>query len=86
MTQEQVEQRAWRRLEHGLVADGVETARGTGVSNNDDGPDFIVLNEGSINYTMQEDQQPYLVFTPSGSVTTAADVLYHAVVNIDRPV
>lgn len=64
---------------------GTETAMGAGNSNTANNPNFIVLVESALSLTVTDEEQYYLVFTPSGSVTGAADVVYHAAFSFTRP-
>jgi hypothetical protein len=64
---------------------GTETALGAGSSSSANAPNFITLVENGLTIDLDEDNQYYLMFTPSGSVTTAADLLYHVTIAYTRP-
>lgn len=64
---------------------GTETALGAGDSDTSDAPGSIVLAEAGLTEAVAEDEQYYLVITPSGSVTGSADLLYHAAFSFTRP-
>lgn len=64
---------------------GTETALGAGVSNSLNAPGFTNNEEAGLTIDIVEDNQYYLVFTPGGGVTPAADVLYNALLSISRP-
>ncbi len=66
-------------------ADGVETPLGSSDDNDTDNPGFIQLFESGLTIDVDEENQYYLIFRPSGSVAGAADVLYHAAVYVTRP-
>lgn len=64
---------------------GTETALGAGDTDAQNAPNFITLLESGLSITVADDEQFYLVFTPSGSVTPTADELYHASLAFTRP-
>lgn len=58
----------------------LETALAVGDSNSDNAPGPIGLEESGLSVVLNgDDEQLYLVFTPSGSATPANDRLYHLV-------
>lgn len=64
---------------------GTETALGSGSSSSANAPTFIELAESGLSITIDNSQfEYYLVFTPSASVTPAADVLYGGRVTYKR--
>lgn len=59
-------------------------AMGAGSSSSANAPGYITLSESGLTAAPAAAEQMYLVFTPSGSITTAADELFHAVVTYKR--
>jgi hypothetical protein len=64
-------------------ATGAVTGVGGGDTNTANAPNFITLTE-TIDEIVDAGYQYLLVVTPSGSVTTAPDIVYHASVGIYR--
>jgi hypothetical protein len=75
------------RLFQTLGTNGVESTAGlgSGDSDNTNAPGYITLAESGLSAAITTDTQYYLVFTPSASVTPAADELFHALITYTRP-
>lgn len=74
------------RLWYTTGSNGIETAGSAGASNNANAPGYVTLAENTLLVAPAiASEQFYLVFTPSGSVTTNPDELFHAVVRYTRP-
>lgn len=64
---------------------GTESAQGSGNSSSLNAPGFIQLTETGLSIDITAGFEYYVVLTPSGSVTSSADVLYSAEVSYTRP-